>query len=101
MSRFATLDSMKKDAEGEKKDNYYAGGAGDFVLVNAGNSLLNGGFGAGEISVDGFGEEGVGWNLTQDFVANTVTLTVIPEPATLGLVAAFGGGILFIRRLML
>ena len=79
----------------------YAGGAGDFVLVNAGNSLLNGGFNTSNISVDGFGEEGVGWNLTQDFVANTVTLTVIPEPATLGLVAAFGGGILFIRRLML
>lgn len=26
--------------------------------------------------------------------------TVIPEPATLGLIAAFGGGILFIRRLL-
>jgi len=30
---------------------------------------------------------------------DTITIeTVIPEPATLGLVAAFGGGILFIRR---
>lgn len=27
-----------------------------------------------------------------------ITLTAIPEPATLGMVAAFGGGILFIRR---
>ena len=28
----------------------------------------------------------------------TVTYTAIPEPATLGMVAVFGGGILFIRR---
>lgn len=28
-----------------------------------------------------------------------VSLTVIPEPATLGLVAAFGGGVVFIRRI--
>ena len=27
-----------------------------------------------------------------------VTVSAIPEPATLGMVAAFGGGILFIRR---
>ncbi len=29
---------------------------------------------------------------------NTLTLYAIPEPATFGMVAAFGGGILFIRR---
>lgn len=32
---------------------------------------------------------------------DNLSLTVIPEPATLGLVAAFGGGALFIRRLMM
>jgi hypothetical protein len=74
----------------------YAGGAGDFVLVDAGNSLLNGGFGAGNISVDGFGEEGVDWNLTQDFVANTVTFTVVPEPGTYALL----GGLLALGYVM-
>jgi hypothetical protein len=29
---------------------------------------------------------------------DSVSLTQIPEPATLGLIAAFGGGIMFIRR---
>jgi hypothetical protein len=29
------------------------------------------------------------------------TITVIPEPATLGLVVLMGGGILFVRRLMM
>jgi hypothetical protein len=29
---------------------------------------------------------------------DTVTIEVIPEPATFGLVALFGGGILFVRR---
>jgi autotransporter-associated beta strand protein len=33
-----------------------------------------------------------------EFSEATGTLSVIPEPATLGLVAAFGAGILFIRR---
>lgn len=75
----------------------YAGGAGDFVLVDAGNSLLNGGFGAGNISAVGFGEEGVGWNLTQDFVANTVTFTVLPEPGTYALL----GGLLALGHVML
>ncbi|MCK4563904.1 MAG: PEP-CTERM sorting domain-containing protein [Verrucomicrobia bacterium] len=32
------------------------------------------------------------------FTVSGSTLTVIPEPATIGLVMAFGGGILFIRR---
>ena len=44
---------------------------------------------------------------TWDFNGNTVstlsalTLEAIPEPATLGMVAAFGGAILFIRRRMM
>jgi hypothetical protein len=33
-----------------------------------------------------------------DSIGATFTLSVIPEPATLGLVAAFGGAVLFIRR---
>lgn len=37
-------------------------------------------------------------NSTASFYIDDVTLTAVPEPATLGLVAAFGGGVLFIRR---
>ncbi|VGO16942.1 hypothetical protein PDESU_05535 [Pontiella desulfatans] len=33
-----------------------------------------------------------------DTIQATFTLSVIPEPATLGLVSAFGGAVLFIRR---
>ncbi|MDF7822787.1 PEP-CTERM sorting domain-containing protein [Pontiellaceae bacterium B12227] len=41
---------------------------------------------------------GVGNLLAEENTPGIYTVTVIPEPATLGLVAAFGGGILFIRR---
>lgn len=77
----------------------YAGGAGDFVLVDAGNTLLNGGFDTSKMTVAGFGEEGVGWNLTQDFDANTVTFTVVPEPGTYALLGGlFALGYVMVRR---
>lgn len=44
-----------------------------------------------------------GSGITLEYADNldgSFTVTAIPEPATLGLVAAFGGGILFIRRFM-
>jgi hypothetical protein len=41
---------------------------------------------------------GVGGTATEFVMIDSVTLTQIPEPATLGLIAAFGGSILFIRR---
>jgi hypothetical protein len=37
-------------------------------------------------------------NATSDETALNGTITVIPEPATFGLIAVFGGGILFVRR---
>lgn len=40
-------------------------------------------------------ENGVGYEFSESTGVLTVT---VPEPATLGLIAAFGGGILFIRR---
>ena len=41
---------------------------------------------------------GVNGTATEFIKIDSVSLTQIPEPATLGLIAAFGGGILFIRR---
>ncbi|MDF7799029.1 hypothetical protein P4C99_06115 [Pontiellaceae bacterium B1224] len=38
------------------------------------------------------------WSFNVDEANKQLTVTAIPEPATLGLVAAFGGTVLFIRR---
>jgi hypothetical protein len=75
----------------------YEGGAGDFLLVSAAADLLDGGFDTSKMTVGGFGEEGVGWNLTQDLDANTVTFTVVPEPGTYALL----GGLLALGHVML
>lgn len=70
-----------------------------FTLVDAATLT---GFDAGKITVNGFGTAGVDYTLTQDLGGSgDIVLTVIPEPATLGIVVAFGGGILFIRRMFL
>ncbi|VGO18172.1 PEP-CTERM sorting domain-containing protein [Pontiella sulfatireligans] len=52
------------------------------------------------ITAAGFFEEGgvVDSNARARVKFDTLTVEVIPEPATLGLVAAFGGGIILIRR---
>ncbi|VGO17490.1 hypothetical protein PDESU_06086 [Pontiella desulfatans] len=41
---------------------------------------------------------GIGGTATEFIKIDSVSLTQIPEPATLGMIAVFGGGILFIRR---
>ena len=41
---------------------------------------------------------GVGGTATEFVMIDSVTMTQIPEPATLGLVAVFGAVILFVRR---
>jgi len=48
-------------------------------------------------SITGFGGAGT-VSAVFDGGSNTTTLSAIPEPATLGMLAAMGGGILFIRR---
>ncbi|WP_372795799.1 PEP-CTERM sorting domain-containing protein [Pontiella sp.] len=73
----------------------YTGGEADITLVNA--ATMTGTFAAGKYNVTGMGVEGTDWTLTQGTNGDLV-LNVIPEPATLGLIAAFGGGLLFIRR---
>lgn len=41
------------------------------------------------------------WTLDNRFGNETVTLNVIPEPATLGLIALMGGGLVAVRRFFL
>lgn len=41
---------------------------------------------------------GVGGTTTEFVKIDSVSLTQVPEPATIGLIALFGGGVLFIRR---
>ncbi len=42
----------------------------------------------------------VSLSVTYDTVSDVTTIVAIPEPATLGMVAAFGGALIFIRRRM-
>jgi hypothetical protein len=44
---------------------------------------------------------GLEWNTSDLAEGGNGTISVIPEPATLGLVALFGGGIIAIRRIMI
>lgn len=76
----------------------YQGGEAVITLFDAsfGGPGLNGT--STVTSVTGF-TGGLSGYITQDQTTDLVTLTVIPEPAVLGLVAIFGGGILFSRRL--
>lgn len=71
----------------------YTGGTGTFTLFKSGNLAS---MSSDYDNVTGF-TGGLSGSISQE--GNTVVLTVIPEPATLGLIAAFGGGILFIRRM--
>ncbi|WP_136078225.1 PEP-CTERM sorting domain-containing protein [Pontiella desulfatans] len=41
---------------------------------------------------------GLSWDTSDLAAGGTGTITVIPEPATIGLIGAFGSGLLFIRR---
>jgi len=55
------------------------------------SDVTTAGFGRAQVS-SGTGDVGL------DYVFDDLTVTAIPEPATLGLVASFAGGIMFIRR---
>jgi hypothetical protein len=107
--------------------NMLSGGTGEVVLADQSGSLLNdlrldfaadssasftilanggattGGYwdfyvGAGFASIGGITETDLSKFLIESDGGFGTTISVIPEPATLGLVAAFGGTILFIRR---
>jgi len=73
--------------------DYYIGeGTGTFNLPVAANSTQS--FAAQDTLLI------TTWNGTDRNRDLQGSFTVIPEPATLGLVAAFGGGILFVRRIL-
>lgn len=71
----------------------YTGGTGTFTLFRSSNLAS---MSTDIANVSGF-TGGLSGTIAQD--GNDVVLTVIPEPATLGLITAFGGGLLFIRRM--
>ena len=55
----------------------------------------------GQLIQIGFVMNGINANPDTDWGSSTVTITnanVIPEPATMGLLGLFGGGIMFVRR---
>ncbi len=78
--------------------------AGSVMNINLGGTVIASGnkvtsandyFTTGRIATDG-----TGISATYDSGSNTTTIVAIPEPATLGMVVAFGGALLFIRRKM-
>ncbi|VGO12507.1 hypothetical protein PDESU_01060 [Pontiella desulfatans] len=93
VSAWMTLDDLDLIVDGSA----YTGSETSFVLLDAVNNTAS----LKSYTVTGFGTEGVDWELVQTLGSGNsadVVLNIIPEPATLGLIAAFGGGMLFIRR---
>lgn len=70
----------------------YAGGTGDFVLFS-GSNLAS--LPTTAAVAQNFGALGVSFSQ----VGNDYVMAVVPEPATLGLFAICGGGMVFLRRL--
>lgn len=70
-------------------ENYTSGEQISGKATFAGKTLADGGLTQGT---------SVTWTWTAD-VSESATFNVIPEPATLGLIGLFGGGILVVRRL--
>jgi hypothetical protein len=59
----------------------YGGGANDIILFDSSNITVT----TAVYNVTGLGVEGVDWTLTQDRDTDLVTLSIIPEPAAIGL----------------
>jgi hypothetical protein len=76
----------------------YTGALGTYTLVDANRDNvgqeLNSIFSAVNLTEGAY----AGSYVTQDQASDLITVTIIPEPATLGLLAAFGGSMLFVRR---
>ncbi|MDZ8117082.1 PEP-CTERM sorting domain-containing protein [Pontiella agarivorans] len=84
--------ALENQATGDVSVRLDLGTSNDFTvqaLSFGGTTVANGTYTAADLTTAGFG----------DWVAGSgSTVTVIPEPATLGMVVAMGVGVLFIRR---
>lgn len=94
--------SATQDGTSQLNNSPVDGSSPIFPETDAGDSIL-GTFTADAatmtINVYGSGNGGASWaTAVGQSQINAIQLRAIPEPATLGLVAAFGGAILFIRR---
>ncbi len=72
---------------------YYGEGVDTIQDIRAGNGSINWDPGLDTVLITAFGGNERNRWLGGD-------ITIIPEPATFGLVAAFGGGLLFVRRFL-
>ena len=81
------------DAGGSGVIKFSNDSTGSLSIAGVDQNYYEGLYAAGNLSRTG----GTGTFAT-DFSVTDTTITAIPEPATLGMVAIFGGSILFIRR---
>ncbi|CAA6677596.1 MULTISPECIES: PEP-CTERM sorting domain-containing protein [unclassified Lentimonas] len=73
----------------------YTGGSGDITIFEA--ATMTGAFDVADITVTGFGTEGVDWTLTQNALGSgDVVLTIVPEPSTFALL----GGLFALTAVM-
>ncbi|MDF7806431.1 hypothetical protein P4E94_03205 [Pontiellaceae bacterium B12219] len=90
-----TFDAVSGDGSIDFADKIGGGVSdGTLTITGADTTYYQGLYSAGDLTFQGANTETFG----DVFEVTGSTLSVIPEPATLGLVAAFGGAVLFIRR---
>ncbi len=92
------------DGGGGAESQFLAYYTGDSSTITFGAGVTDGGTNtfATALALNNGDRFGIAWNDEGNAVnrsrLETMDINVIPEPATLGLLAACGGGILFIRR---
>lgn len=86
--------SMKPTIGANGAIDFDANNLGTMTITGADEAYYQGLYAAGTLTHGGVG----GGVFTENFNVTGSTITAIPEPATLGMVAAFGGAMLFIRR---
>ncbi len=90
------MDGILDSAFNGKIDFLTTGTGGTLSIGTGQTSVLEGYITDGRIILDGAQATLADFSITDN--GTITTLSVIPEPATLGMVVAFGGSLLFIRR---